>query len=539
MSLVPAIQRNLPPGDPNKIPFQFFVVQQKAPNASALANGTVVVHSGILTLLENEAQLASVLGYEIAHATQEHTYRELQYHHKKLAVLRIGSAVAAAYGKRDLANLATLAEAAIRNGYSRSLENQADRIGMEYMIAAGYDPREAPRVWKVMSQRLGDYPTNFFWSNHDNNTTRRSYLMAELKNNYSNLDFDSYKRSSDVLPTVNAALNRIKVIPVRQNSENAAARKASGSVDERAEVRQVPKPQSLALPSSKIDVSTPQTTVSPTEIRKSDIAPARPTLPVQQPPVTAGTASSTPAIIKETAPRAPTSQGRLVDGISNSETPSPPITKVPSPASPLGPSNVSELVVESAPSGASVKVNGSFIGQTPVVLSVRGRSSDLRAAIEPTRLPEPAARLITERVVFSQRAATTQTVPEASKSKNRVQSRIEEPPENGTEVFPKIGRRGSGTIRITNELDADAVVELLRPNGRQFRAIYVHRHMEAAVLAIPAGVYVVAYTVGSGWQKGKLMNVSGAGNIGALEFMQIESSAGVDADHYQVRLTTK
>lgn len=108
MSLVPAIQRNLPPGDPNKIPFQFFVVQQKAPNASALANGTVVVHSGILTLLENEAQLASVLGHEIAHATQEHTYRELQYHHKKLAVLRIGSAVAAGYGKRDLANLATL-----------------------------------------------------------------------------------------------------------------------------------------------------------------------------------------------------------------------------------------------------------------------------------------------------------------------------------------------------------------------------------------------------------------------------------------------
>jgi predicted Zn-dependent protease len=218
MSLVPKWQRDLPPGDPQKIPFHFFVVDEKVPNAFALAIGTVVLNSGMLTMLENEAQLAAVLGHEIAHAIQEHTYRQSQYHKKALMALRIGAAVGAAYGGRAVADLANLAEAAIRNGYTRSLENQADRVGTEYMMTAGYDPREAPRVWKVMALRNGDHPTNFFWSTHDNHTTRRSYLMAELKNNYSGVDFESYRRddprfakAADALNAQHAPKKKVKV----------------------------------------------------------------------------------------------------------------------------------------------------------------------------------------------------------------------------------------------------------------------------------------------------------------------------------------
>jgi len=121
--------------------------------------------------------------------------------------LRIGAAVGAAYGGRAIADLANLTKAAIRNGYSRSLENQADRVGMEYIQAAGYDPREAARAWKVMALKNGDYPTNVFWSNHDNDTMRRSYFMAELKNNYSQADFASYKRDSDQFSSTLSALN--------------------------------------------------------------------------------------------------------------------------------------------------------------------------------------------------------------------------------------------------------------------------------------------------------------------------------------------
>ncbi len=158
-------------------------------------------------LLENEAQFAAVLGHEMSHAIQEHTYRQMQYHKKALLALKIGGAIAAARGNYSISNAATLIEAAVRNGYSRSLEDEADILGLEYMIDAGYDPREAPRVWKVLTLAEGDKPTNFFWSNHNNNTTRRSYLMAELKNNYADLDYSKLEKGDG---TFNVVAGRVK-----------------------------------------------------------------------------------------------------------------------------------------------------------------------------------------------------------------------------------------------------------------------------------------------------------------------------------------
>jgi len=187
--LVPEYQRSLAPNDPGKIPFRFFVVQQKTPNAFALPNGIVVIHSSMFDILENEAQFAAIVGHEIAHAVQEHTWRSQQYQKGKRTMLAIGAAIAAAYGQYAVQDALTLVQAAMQNGYQRNLENQSDRLGLEYMVNAGYDPREAPRVWKEMTNKLGDSPTDFFWSNHDNNATRRSYLMNELKNNYGTLEY--------------------------------------------------------------------------------------------------------------------------------------------------------------------------------------------------------------------------------------------------------------------------------------------------------------------------------------------------------------
>jgi predicted Zn-dependent protease len=133
------------------------------------------------------------VGHEIAHAVQEHTWRSQQYQKGKRTMLAIGAAIAAAYGQYAVQDALTLVQAAMQNGYQRSLENQSDRLGLEYMVNAGYDPREAPRVWKEMTKKLGDSPTDFFWSNHDNNATRRSYLMNELKNNYGKLEYSQLR----------------------------------------------------------------------------------------------------------------------------------------------------------------------------------------------------------------------------------------------------------------------------------------------------------------------------------------------------------
>lgn len=196
-SLIPAYQRSLPDGDPNKIPFKFVVIVQKGFNAGAYPNGTVVVHDDDFQILENEAQLAAVLGHEIAHATQEHGFRQLEHNKKRRKALAIASLFAAGMGYYSISNIIDLVNAAMINGYGRTMENQADRVGLQYMTAAGYDPREAPRVWKLVTRKYGDMPTNFFWSNHDSNTERRSFEMLTIRNLFGDLDFGQLKKGDD------------------------------------------------------------------------------------------------------------------------------------------------------------------------------------------------------------------------------------------------------------------------------------------------------------------------------------------------------
>ena len=99
-----------------------------------------------------------------------------------------------------------LVNAAIVSGHSRSLENQSDRVGLQYLVNAGYDPRQAPAVWKLMTKKYGLQVTNFFWSSHENQATRRSYLMNELKNNYRDLDYTGLRLNADEYARIKAAV---------------------------------------------------------------------------------------------------------------------------------------------------------------------------------------------------------------------------------------------------------------------------------------------------------------------------------------------
>jgi hypothetical protein len=196
-SLIPAYQKNLPDGDPNKIPFKFVVIMQKGFNAAAYPNGTIIIHDDVFQILENEAQLAAVIGHEVAHATQEHGFRQLEHNKKRRRALAIASLFAAGMGYYSISNILDLVNAAMINGYGRTMENQADRLGIQYMINAGYDPREAPRVWKLVTKKYGDMPTNFFWSNHDSNTERRSFEMLTIRNSFGNMDFSRLNKEED------------------------------------------------------------------------------------------------------------------------------------------------------------------------------------------------------------------------------------------------------------------------------------------------------------------------------------------------------
>src|SRR4029079_12886794 len=100
-----------------------------------------------------------------------------------------GLTVGEAFGRRTLRDVESLTAAAMRNGYTLDQENQADRVGLEYMVNAGYDPREAPKVWAAIGRATGFKGKNSFYTTNDNPAARRSYLLSQNTENYSDLNF--------------------------------------------------------------------------------------------------------------------------------------------------------------------------------------------------------------------------------------------------------------------------------------------------------------------------------------------------------------
>ena len=123
-------------------------------NASMAPNGMLVIWSGLLLRVENEAQLCAVLAHEIGHFLERHTLQRLRDAKSRSAFssffLMFGLAGA-------LASMATLASAF---GFSRDQEREADRIGLLLMEKAGYDPREAANVWNNLITELAANPGN-------------------------------------------------------------------------------------------------------------------------------------------------------------------------------------------------------------------------------------------------------------------------------------------------------------------------------------------------------------------------------------------
>jgi predicted Zn-dependent protease len=181
--------------DAQTFQFTFTLVDDPTLNAFAMPDGTVVVHSGLLAALENEAQLAAVLGHEIAHTTHRHGYRGFKSQQKKQSLFGIGSMVAGlALGQAVddravglVTGLGTnLALKASVNGHGRKLEDEADALGLYYMVEAGYDYMEAPEVWRQFGKYTKDQDkiSNFFFSDHSTHAARINNLTKEINAEY-------------------------------------------------------------------------------------------------------------------------------------------------------------------------------------------------------------------------------------------------------------------------------------------------------------------------------------------------------------------
>ena len=176
--------------------FQFKVIADPTLNAFALPDGSVFVHTGLLARVENDAQLAAILGHEVAHVTERHGAQGYKKHLTTFLPAVLGAEVVG-YGVSERTDnpflqiatqlgLSLTLNAAV-NGYGRTHEDQADRVGLRYAVEAGFDPSSAPRVWEVFNRTYGDPSKleNFFYGSHSTNRVRKENQEREIRRHYS------------------------------------------------------------------------------------------------------------------------------------------------------------------------------------------------------------------------------------------------------------------------------------------------------------------------------------------------------------------
>lgn len=118
------------------IPYRVHVVESPAINAFALPGGHIYVLRGMMDFLQNEAELAAILGHEMAHVDLRHCVERFQYQH---ALDKVGAG--------DVGPAVDLARSLVAIGYSQFQELDADAEGSRIAVEAGYDPRAGAAVF--------------------------------------------------------------------------------------------------------------------------------------------------------------------------------------------------------------------------------------------------------------------------------------------------------------------------------------------------------------------------------------------------------
>jgi len=199
-------------GTSRPIEFRFFVIEDPSINAASLPDGTILINTGLLGALENEAQLAFVLSHEMAHVLQAHSKREAEETRgSRVGLLIAGIAAGAFIG--DLGPfLAQVGIASVVNGHQRELENQADRLGLQNVIEHGYDPREAANFSRIIIDRYGDRSTSKLWSNHDSSVIRGSFLTIQLMRAYPEHSWGDAKKNTAAFQRMKEDLGPVKIL---------------------------------------------------------------------------------------------------------------------------------------------------------------------------------------------------------------------------------------------------------------------------------------------------------------------------------------
>ncbi len=171
------------------LPYEFVVLNHSVPNAWALPGGKIAINRGLLTELKSEAELAAVLGHEIAHAAARHGAKRVERGYITQGLL-LGTAIYA-QGQEfggAIVQGAALAAGLVGQKYSRDAGREADYYGTRFMAQAGYDPNAAVTLQETFVRLSGNKRSDFLqglFASHPPSQERvanNRRLVRELEN---------------------------------------------------------------------------------------------------------------------------------------------------------------------------------------------------------------------------------------------------------------------------------------------------------------------------------------------------------------------
>ena len=194
-------------------PIGLVIIKDPQINAFAVPGGLFALNTGLITSAKNLDEIAGVMAHEIAHVAQRHYSRSQEAFKGQgllaLAGIIVGAAIAS-QADSDVGSAVMLGtQAALMDkqlSYSRNQEREADRIGMQFMYAAGYNPQSMADYFETMhraTSRVSFLPD--FWLTHPLTTERmsearlRANQLPQVRSKIYDLDFDILKWYTQVV----------------------------------------------------------------------------------------------------------------------------------------------------------------------------------------------------------------------------------------------------------------------------------------------------------------------------------------------------
>lgn len=176
-------QRCVDAANMGHLDWEFAVFENDQINAFALPGGRVGFYSGIFQVMDNDSQVATVMGHEVGHVAARHSAERVSQQIAAGLITTAATVALVGSGNRNAGLIAAALGAGVTFGvilpYSRRQEFEADRLGVRYMADAGFQPQEAVTFWQNMTAKNQRQPLEFM-STHPSDERRIAAIQQQV-----------------------------------------------------------------------------------------------------------------------------------------------------------------------------------------------------------------------------------------------------------------------------------------------------------------------------------------------------------------------